>query len=93
VQLHEAQTPNFLARHARREVNEQFSVALLGAETDVMTVLCECGSEDCDAEMTMQRRAYRKIRLKGTLFVVHTGHEHTAARVISRNGAFVIVDS
>ena len=93
--MHETRTPNLLARYARREANERVSLALLGAgaETDVMTVLCECGSDDCDAEMTLQREAYRNIRLKRTFFVVRTGHEHTSARVISRNGAFAIVDS
>lgn len=91
--MHETQTPNLVARAARRDVNEQVSVALLGAETDVMTVLCECGSDDCGAEVTLPREAYRSIRLKGTLFVVRTGHEHTSARVISRNGAFAIVDA
>lgn len=91
--MHETRTPNLLARYARREANERVSLALLGAvETDVMTVLCECGSDDCDAEI-FQREAYRNIRLKRTFFVVRTGHEHTSARVISRNGAFAIVDS
>ncbi len=91
--MHETQTPNLVARHARREANEQVSVALLGAETDVMTVLCECGSDDCGAEMTLQREAYRRIRLKRTLFVVRNGHEDEAARVISRTDAFAIVDA
>jgi hypothetical protein len=91
--LHETRTPNLLARHASREANERISVALLGTETDVMTVRCECGSDDCDAEMTLQREAYRNIRLKRTFFVVRTGHEQTSARVIARNGAFAIVDS
>jgi hypothetical protein len=90
--LHETQTTNLLWRAARRELNEQLSVALLGAETEVMTVLCECGSDDCSAEMTLQREAYRRIRLKGTLFVVRNGHEDEAARVISRTDAFAIVD-
>ena len=91
--LHETQTPDLLARAARREVNEQVSVALLGAETDVMTVLCECGSDDCGAEVTLPREAYRSIRLKGNLFVVRIGHEPVSARVISRNHAFAIVDA
>ena len=91
--LHETQIPNLVARGARREVNEQLSMALLGAETDVMSVLCECGSDDCDEEMTLPRDAYRNIRLKGNLFVVRIGHEPASARVISRNHAFVIVDA
>ena len=91
--MHEAQTPNVGARYARREANEQVSVALLGAETDVVTVFCECGSHDCNAEMTLQREAYRRIRLKGTFFVVRNGHEGDAARVISRTDAFAIVDA
>jgi hypothetical protein len=85
-------TPNFLARASRREVNEQVSMGLLGAETDEMTVQCECGNGDCDAEMTLHPEAYRSIRLKG-LFVVRIGHEPASARVISRNHAFVIVDA
>jgi hypothetical protein len=86
-------SPNLLARAARRELNEQVSMGLLGAETDVMTVLCECGSGDCDAEMTLQREAYGRIRLKRTLFVVRNGHEDEAARVIARTEAFAIVDA
>jgi len=91
--LHETLTPNVLARYARREANEQVSVALLGAETDVVTLRCECGSDDCNAELTVQREAYRRIRLKGTMFVVRNGHEDEAARVISRTGVFAIVDA
>ena len=90
--MHETQTQNLVGRAARRELNEQVSVALIGAETDVMTLLCECGSEGCGAELTLQREAYRRIRLKGTLFVVRNGHEGEAARVISRTDAFAIVD-
>ena len=67
-------------------------MGLLGAETDVMSVLCECG-DDCDEEMTLSRDAYRSIRLKGNLFVVRIGHEPTSARVISRNHVFAIVDA
>ena len=91
--MHKTQTPNLVGRQARREANEQVSVLLLGAETDVMIVLCECGSADCDAELTLQREAYRRIRLKGSLFVVHDGHEDEAARVVSRTDGFAIVDA
>ena len=90
--MHETQTPNLMARAARREVNELVSMALLGAETHVMSVLCECGNDDCGAEVTLPREAFRSIRLKG-LFVVRIGHEPASARVISRNHAFVIVDA
>jgi hypothetical protein len=90
--LHEPQTPNLLARDARREANEEISVTLLGADTEVMSVLCECGCDDCDAEMSLPRDAYRNIRIKGNLFVVRIGHEPASARVISRNHAFAIVD-
>ena len=68
-------------------------MALFGAQTEVMTVHCECGSDGCNAEMTLQREAYRRIRLKGTLFVVRNGHEDQAARVIARTDAFAIVDA
>ena len=70
-------------------------MTLLGAgtETDAMTVLCECGRDGCDAEMTLQRSAYRNIRLRGTLFVVRRGHEDEDARVVSRTDAFAIVDA
>ena len=91
--MHETQTPNLMARAARREVNELVSMALLGAETHVMSVLCECGNDDCGAEVTLPREAFRSIRLKGTLFVVRSGHEPSSGRVISRNGAFAIVDA
>jgi hypothetical protein len=86
-------TPNFLARASRREVNEQVSMELLGAEKDLMTVLCECGGGDCDAEMSLHPEAYRSIRLKGTLFVVRNGHEDESGRVVARTEAFAIVDA
>jgi hypothetical protein len=87
------QTPSPGARYARRKANEQAAVVLLAAEvrTDVMTVQCECGSDDCEAEITLQREAFRNIRLKGTLFVVRRGHEDTSAPVVSRNDEFSIV--
>ena len=75
-----------------RNANEQVAAALLGADADVMTVLCECGRAGCQTEITMNRAAYHSISLKGTLLVLRNGHEDTAARVVSRNGAFVIVD-
>jgi hypothetical protein len=58
-----------------------------------MTVQCECGSADCDAKVTLQREAYRRIRLTGTLSVVRNEHEDEAARVISRTDTFAIVDA
>ena len=89
--MREPLRPDLLARQERRAANEQVALALIGGGTDVMTVLCECGHQACDAEMTLQRTAYRKIRLKGSLFVVRSGHEHSA-RIVARNGPFAIVE-
>jgi hypothetical protein len=44
-------------------------------------------------KVTLQREAYRRIRLTGTLSVVRNGYEDEAARVISRPDTFAIVDA
>ena len=76
-----------------RQANEQRALSLIGTETDAMRVCCECGDQECAAELTMSRNAYRSVRRRPGWFLVFGGHERPEAhRVASLDDTFVIVE-
>ncbi len=75
-----------------RRSNDARASAVIGAAA--MSVACECGRHDCDAEVTVSRTAYRRVRRQPRWFVVRDGHqEPNAQRVVQLHDAFVIVES
>ena len=80
-------------RRARWE-NEQRASSLLGTETASLNVACECGQDDCAAELTVSRTAYRNVRRQARWFLVLDGHEQPDThRVVRMDDAFVIVEA
>ena len=80
-------------RRARWE-NEQRASSLLGTVTASLNVACECGQDDCAAELTVSRTAYRNVRRQARWFLVLDGHEQPDThRVVRMDDAFVIVEA
>ena len=77
-----------------RRLNEGTSIALLGHDDGDIAILCECGRDDCTAELTLSSTAYRNIRRQGTWFVIAKGHDRLETdRVVQRNDSFTLVEA
>jgi hypothetical protein len=77
-----------------REVNERIEAL---AETfdleDELTILCECGSGQCDERVALREDEYEKLRRIPTHFAVRPGHEMPDfERVVERHDGFVVVE-
>ncbi len=76
-----------------REVNER--VRELGeeeADRGVLTIVCECGAEDCIDELEIERSAYRQLRDDPALFAIARGHEAPDVEdVVEQNDAYDVV--
>jgi hypothetical protein len=77
-----------------REVNERIEEL---AETfdlkDELTILCECGSGQCDERIVLRKDEYEKLRRIPTHFAVRPGHEiPDVERVVERHDGFVVVE-
>jgi hypothetical protein len=59
-----------------REVNERIErvSGALRTGTDTMTILCECGNEDCVEHIEVSLSEYERVRGESTLFFVRPGH-------------------
>jgi hypothetical protein len=59
-----------------REVNERVKVVReeTGEPERRMRILCECGDEDCVAEIEISRDEYEQVRADSRQFVVTPGH-------------------
>ncbi len=69
------------------------NVNVLESDHENVTVVCECGQEDCAQQLTVGARMYAKIRRHGTWFLLAAGHELAAKeRVVLRMSEFVVVD-
>ena len=77
-----------------RRLNEGTSVALLGRDDGDIAILCECGRDDCTAELTLSSTVYRNIRRQGSWFVIADGHERLETdRVVHRVDSFTLVEA
>lgn len=77
-----------------REVNERIEEL---AETfdlkDRLTILCECGSGQCDERIALREDQYEQLRRVPTHFAVRPGHEiPDVERVVERHDEFVVVE-
>jgi hypothetical protein len=83
------------AEHQRRtrRANEQRAYALLGTKQASLSVTCECGQDQCAAELTVSRTAYRNVRRQPEWFLVQDGHQHAdVQRVVHMHDDFLIVE-
>ena len=57
-----------------REVNERVKEARAPEEGEQITFVCECGDEDCTAEISLALSEYEAARSDPVQFVVAAGH-------------------
>jgi len=58
-----------------------------------MSIFCECGSDRCQAQLTLTAAEYERLRRFPTRFAVRAGHEIAVVeRVVETNERYVIVE-
>ena len=85
------------SRSLRREVNERIAELIEGfhtkAEEPVMTVFCECGSDECMARIETTLAEYRAVRAGPMRWVVSSAHIDTSAdSIIARRNGYALVE-
>jgi hypothetical protein len=86
------------SRSLRREVNERIAELIDGfhdseAEEPVMTVFCECGSDECMAPIEMTLAEYQPVRAGPTRWVVSSTHiDTTADSIIARRNGYALIE-
>jgi hypothetical protein len=77
-----------------REVNERIEELAESFDLmDELSILCECGSDQCDERIALSEDEYEKLRRIPTRFAVRPGHEiPEVERVVERHDAFVVVE-
>jgi hypothetical protein len=58
-----------------REVNERIESLASKSWNREIEVLCECGDENCTAQLPVSLLEYERVREDATLFLVMRGHE------------------
>jgi hypothetical protein len=58
-----------------RAVNERVQAERLGEGEELISFICECGDENCVAEVDLTRAEYEGIRSDAVQFVIVPGHE------------------
>jgi hypothetical protein len=59
-----------------------------------LSILCECGRNDCSTELDVSQDVYQRIRQRLNQFVVAAGHQVVEVdRVVQRLGGLTIVES
>ena len=85
------------SRTLRREVNERIAELIEGfhtkAEEPVMTVFCECGSDECMARIETTLAEYRAVRAGPMRWVVSSAHIDTSAdSIIARRNGYALIE-
>lgn len=77
-----------------REVNEQIdALNALGDDLPTFGIVCECGSHDCFAVLTVTKADYEAVRAQSDRFLIQPGHQIAEIEdVIERHAAFDVVD-
>ena len=85
-------------RSLRREVNERIAELIEGfhdgkGPDPVMTVFCECGSDECMAPIEMTLVEYRAVRAGPTRWVISSAHiDATADSIIARRNGYALIE-
>ena len=93
-----AQERELQSRSLRREVNERVAELIEGfhdspAGDQLMTVFCECGSEECLAPVEMTLGEYQAVRAGATRWVISSAHiDATADSVIARRNGYALIE-
>jgi hypothetical protein len=85
------------SRGVRREVNERIAELIKGfrtkAEEPVMTVFCECGSDECMARIETTLAEYQAVRAGPMRWVVSSAHiDTTADSIIARRNGYALIE-
>ena len=86
------------SRSLRREVNERVAELIDGfhnseAEDPVMTVFCECGSDECMARIETTLAEYQAVRAGPMRWVVSSTHiDTTADSIIARRNGYALIE-
>jgi hypothetical protein len=69
------------------EINDTFGTLAGSAE-----IMCECGSLECSAQISVPRDEYERVRANPARFIVKPDHEFPEAEhVVERHEAYVVV--
>jgi len=94
MEIRDGESPGMERQRQARWENERRASSLLGSGHASLSVACECDHDDCAAEVTVSKTAYRNVRRQARWFLVLDGHERPDAhRVIRMDDAFVIVEA
>ncbi len=77
-----------------RQVNEQVADLndTFGSVADVVSVVCECGDQDCIEQIPLRREEYDRLRDDSTHFLVIPGHDvPDVEHVIERSDRYWVV--
>jgi hypothetical protein len=77
-----------------REANEQIQgkVVELAAQEHPAPYLCECDDPGCTMVVLLTAAEYEDVRSESRRFVVTSGHENAADRVLIRQGGFTVIE-
>ena len=74
-----------------REVNERVKDARAPDEDEQIVFICECGDEDCTAEVSLTLREYEAVRSDPLHFVVAHGHANPSIEeVVERTDRYEV---
>ena len=76
-----------------REVNERVrELDEDDGRNGFLTIVCECGAEECTAELEIERSAYGQLREDPALFAIARGHEAPDVEdVVEQNDQYDVV--
>lgn len=85
------------SRSLRREVNERIAELIeafhQATEERVMTVFCECGSEECPTPIEMTFAEYQAVCAAPTRWVISSAHIDTSAvSIVARRNGYALID-
>ncbi len=76
-----------------RAANEESHAPAGGGDDDELTIVCECGDEDCAGPLVVRRSEYRAVRGHERRFLVDDGHVFPEGEsVVARNARFLVVE-
>lgn len=76
-----------------REVNERIDDLSANKSTEEVSILCECATRDCAAQVVLPDAVYDDVRTHSTWFLVLPGHEEPSVEtVVVRREGYVIVE-
>jgi hypothetical protein len=85
------------SRSLRREINERIADLIEAlddkGEEPLMTVFCECRSEECVTPIEMTQAEYRAVRAGPTRWVMSSAHIDTLANsIVARRNGYALIE-